>query len=54
MQLHLKINHKSRIIISNRYKMMINSPEVHLGIKRSHAEVENKNIVLLHKSFEQI
>jgi hypothetical protein len=29
----LKINHISRINISGRYKIMINSPEVHLGMK---------------------
>jgi hypothetical protein len=40
-----KIRHKTKLIISNRYKIMINSPEVRLSIKRSLAEVEHKNLV---------
>jgi hypothetical protein len=42
----LKIKHKSRIIIYDRYKIMINSSEVHLGTRRSHAEVEHKNLFI--------
>jgi hypothetical protein len=40
----LKIKHISRINIFDNYKILINLPEVHLGIKASHAEVEHKNI----------
>jgi hypothetical protein len=32
-----KIKHNSRIAISANYKIVINSPEVHFGIKRQHA-----------------
>jgi hypothetical protein len=50
-----KIKPISRINISDKYKIVINSPEVHYGIKRSHAEVEHKNLIfLLQKSFRQI
>jgi hypothetical protein len=28
------------------YKIVINSPEVHLGIKRQHAEVGHKNLII--------
>jgi phage gp36-like protein len=42
----LKIKHISRINISDKYKTIINSPEVHLGIKRSDAEVEHKNLFI--------
>jgi hypothetical protein len=42
-----KIRHISRINISDKYKIMVNSPEVHLGIKRSHAEVEQKVYLVL-------
>jgi hypothetical protein len=31
----LKIKHISRITISEKYKIVINSPEMHLGITRS-------------------
>jgi phage gp36-like protein len=41
-----KIRHKTRLNISARYKIVINSPEVHLGIKRSHAEVKHKNLII--------
>jgi hypothetical protein len=40
----LKINNKSRINISDRYKIMVNSIEVHLGLKISYPEVGHKNI----------
>jgi hypothetical protein len=36
-----KIKHISRINISGKYKIVINSPKMHFGIKRSHAEVEH-------------
>jgi hypothetical protein len=41
-----KIKHISRIITSDNYKIVINSAEVLLGIKRQHAEVENKNLII--------
>jgi hypothetical protein len=41
-----KIRHKTRFNTSDMYKIMINSPEVHLGIARSHAEVEHKNLIV--------
>jgi hypothetical protein len=34
-----KTKHKTRINIFGSYKIMINSPEVYLGIKRSYPEV---------------
>jgi hypothetical protein len=37
-----QIRHITRINISYNYKIVINSPEVHFGIERSHAEVRNK------------
>jgi hypothetical protein len=51
-----KIRHISRKNISNKYKIMINSLEVHFGKNKSHAEVEHKNlnIFYLRKSFGQI
>jgi hypothetical protein len=42
----LKIKHISRINIYNKYKIIINSPEVHLDIKRLHEEVEHKNLII--------
>jgi hypothetical protein len=36
--------HNSKINISDKSKIMINSSEVQLEIKRSHVEVENKNL----------
>jgi hypothetical protein len=33
--------HISRININDNYKIVINSPEVHFGLTRSHAEVEH-------------
>jgi hypothetical protein len=41
-----KIKHISRINIYNKYKIVINSPEVHFGLKRQHAEVGHKNIII--------
>jgi hypothetical protein len=43
MHLQGNIRHISRINISDKYKIVINSPEVHFGIKRQHAEVGHKN-----------
>jgi hypothetical protein len=42
----LKIGHKSRINISDIYKIVINSQDVYLGITRSHAEVEHKTLFI--------
>jgi hypothetical protein len=39
------IKHNSRINTSDNYKIVINSPEVHFGINRPHAEVGHKNII---------
>jgi hypothetical protein len=41
-----KIKHISRINISDKYKIVINSPEVCFGIARQHEEVGNKNIII--------
>jgi hypothetical protein len=41
-----KTKHISRINISGRYKIMINSPEMPLGIQRSHVEVGQKHIYI--------
>jgi hypothetical protein len=41
-----KIKHISRLTISGNYKIVINSPEVCLGITRQHAEVGHKNIII--------
>jgi hypothetical protein len=41
-----KLKHISRINIYDNHKIVINSPEVHLGIKRQHAEVGNKNLII--------
>jgi hypothetical protein len=41
-----KIKHISRINISDNYKIVISSPEVHFGIKRYHAEVGHKNLII--------
>jgi hypothetical protein len=50
-----KNKHNSRINISGIYKIVINSPEVHFGIKRQHAEVAHKNhYFYLQKSFGHI
>jgi hypothetical protein len=41
-----KIKHNSRINTSDNYKIVINSPEVHFGINRPHAEAGHKNIII--------
>jgi hypothetical protein len=41
-----KIKHISRIHISDKYQIVINTPEVHFGKTRSDAEVEHKNLNL--------
>jgi hypothetical protein len=40
-----KNKHISIINISNHYKIAINSPEVHLGIKRQYEEVGHKTLI---------
>jgi hypothetical protein len=42
----LKIKHISRINISEKNKIVINSPKVHLGIKRPQEEDEHKNLFI--------
>jgi hypothetical protein len=42
-----KIKHISRINIFDNYKIVINALEVHVGIKRQHAEVGHKNLSIL-------
>jgi hypothetical protein len=42
----MKIKHISRINISYQHKIVINSPEVHFGLQRQHAEVGNKNLFI--------
>jgi hypothetical protein len=41
-----KNKHISRINISDKYEIVINSPEVHSGIKRQHAKVGHKNLII--------
>jgi hypothetical protein len=41
-----KNKHISRINTSDNYKIVINSPEVYFGIKRQHAEVGHKNLII--------
>jgi hypothetical protein len=41
-----KFKHISRINISDNYKIVINSPEVNFGIKRQHAEVGHKKLII--------
>jgi peroxiredoxin len=41
--------HKSRIIISGKPKIMINSQDVYFGISRQCAQVELKNIITISK-----
>jgi hypothetical protein len=41
-----KNKHISRINISGNYKIGINSPKVYFGIKRQHAEVGHKNLII--------
>jgi hypothetical protein len=43
----LNIKYISRINLSEKYKIVINLPDVHLCIKRSHAEVEHKIYLFL-------
>jgi hypothetical protein len=41
-----KIKNISRINICDNYKTVINSPEVHFGIKRQHVEDGHKNLII--------
>jgi hypothetical protein len=41
-----KNKHKSRIIISGDYKIVINSPGMCFGIKRQYAKVGCKNLII--------
>jgi hypothetical protein len=41
-----KNKHISRNSIFDNYKIVINSPKVHSGIKRQHAEVGHKNLII--------
>jgi hypothetical protein len=41
-----KNKHITIINISGNYKIVINSSEVHFGIKRQHAEVGHKNLII--------
>jgi hypothetical protein len=41
-----KSKHISRINISAKYKIVINSPKVYFGIKRQHAEVVHKSLII--------
>jgi hypothetical protein len=41
-----KNKHISTNNISDNYKIVINSPKVHFGIKRQHAEVGHKNLII--------
>jgi hypothetical protein len=41
-----KNKHISRINISDNYKIVINSPGFHFGIKRQHAEVGHKTLII--------
>jgi hypothetical protein len=41
-----KNKHIPRINISENYKIVVNSPKVHFVIKRSHAEVGHKNLII--------
>jgi hypothetical protein len=43
----LKIRPKTKLNISGTYKIVTNSPEVNLGITRSHAKVEPKNLIIV-------
>jgi hypothetical protein len=44
MQLQRKIKRISRINISDKYKIVLNSPKALFDIRRTHAEVEHKNL----------
>jgi hypothetical protein len=41
-----KIKHISRINISDKYIIVVNSLEVHFGIKRSPTKVEHTNLII--------
>jgi hypothetical protein len=41
-----KHKHISKINIFDIYKIVINSPEVHFGISRQHAEVGHKTLII--------
>jgi hypothetical protein len=41
-----KIKHISRINISDKYKILINSPEVHFRNETQHAKVGPKNLII--------
>ena len=43
---HCLLKHIPKINISDSYKIIINSTELHFGIKRSHAEVGHKNLII--------
>jgi hypothetical protein len=50
-----KNRHKSRINVVVKHRIMVNSPEVVLCIKRSYPEVEHKKYLFLaKKAFRQI
>jgi hypothetical protein len=49
-----KNNHISRINIPDNYKIGINSPKLHLGIKRYNAEVGHKNVIIFIYKMENI
>jgi hypothetical protein len=42
----MKFKHNSSIIISGNYKILINSREVYIGIKRQCTEVGCKNLII--------
>jgi hypothetical protein len=46
MQLQGKNQHIPRMNISGNYKIVINLPRVHFGIKRQHAVVGHKNLII--------
>jgi hypothetical protein len=45
-----KIRYISRINISGKHKIMVNSPEVQLGMTRSHEDFDTKNNYFLAKN----
>jgi hypothetical protein len=49
-----KTKHKSIIIISERYKIMIKWPEVYLGIATCRSWAQKSIYIFLQKSFSQI
>jgi hypothetical protein len=46
MHSQTNVRHISRINIFVTHKIVNNSPEVHFGMKQSHAKVENKNLII--------